>query len=62
VDVTDAQASADDYQQEVGVKLGSETHGGGDVQLFAEGAASSLFKGTRDNTWVFSKLREAFGF
>lgn len=61
-DITDDQAAADDYQQEVGVKLGSETHGGGDVSLFAEGAGASLFKGTRDNTWVFSKLREAFGF
>lgn len=65
VDITDAQAGADDYLQEVGVKLGSagsETHGGGDVLLFAEGAGAKQFKGTRDNTWVFSKLREAFGF
>jgi len=51
--------------QQVGVKLGSpgsETHGGGDVLLFAEGAGSQVFKGTRENAWVFSKLKEAFGF
>ena len=65
IDITDTEAAADDYLQEVGVKLGgpgSETHGGGDVMLFAEGAGSSLFRGTRDNTWVFSKLKEALGF
>lgn len=62
IDVTDEEASADDYRQEVGVKLGSETHGGGDVLLYAEGAGSQIFKGTKDNTWVFTKLKEAFGF
>lgn len=65
VDITDEQAGADDYLQEVGVRkgsAGSETHGGGDVLLFAEGAGSQIFKGTRENAWVFSKLKEAFGF
>ncbi|WP_286800001.1 MULTISPECIES: alkaline phosphatase [Acinetobacter] len=65
IDITDNEAAADDYLQEVGVKLGSpgsETHGGGDVLLFAEGAGSQVFKGTRENAWVFSKLKEAFGF
>ncbi|MGL6051496.1 MAG: alkaline phosphatase, partial [Aeromonas salmonicida] len=50
-----------DYLQETGVKLGSETHGGGDVMLFADGAGSNRFKGTLDNTKVFGKLREALG-
>ncbi|MNC51547.1 Alkaline phosphatase [compost metagenome] len=51
----------DDYLQETGVKLGSETHGGGDVMLFAGGAGSGRFKGTLDNTLVFGKLKEALG-
>lgn len=63
--ISEQEAAADDYLQEVGIRMGapgSETHGGGDVLLYAEGAGSSIFKGTRDNTWVFSKLKEAFGF
>ena len=41
---------------------GSETHGGGDVMLFAAGAGSGVFKGSLDNTKVFGMLRQAFGF
>ncbi len=59
--LTSDQVMADDYLQETGVKLGSETHGGGDVMLFADGAGSSRFKGTLDNTRVFGKLKEALG-
>lgn len=59
--LTSAEVMGDDYLQETGVKLGSETHGGGDVMLFAGGAGSNRFKGTLDNTKVFGKLREALG-
>ncbi|MBO0406631.1 alkaline phosphatase [Aeromonas hydrophila] len=59
--LTSDQVMADDYLQETGVKLGSETHGGGDVMLFADGAGSNRFKGTLDNTKVFGKLKEALG-
>ncbi|MEL3922810.1 alkaline phosphatase [Aeromonas enteropelogenes] len=59
--LTSDQVMADGYLQETGVKLGSETHGGGDVMLFADGAGSSRFKGTLDNTGVFGKLKEALG-
>ncbi|MFH7524560.1 MULTISPECIES: alkaline phosphatase [unclassified Aeromonas] len=59
--LTSDQVMADDYLQETGVKLGSETHGGGDVMLFADGAGSRRFKGTLDNTKVFGKLKEALG-
>ncbi len=53
---------ADNYLQETGVRLSSETHGGGDVKLFATGNNAKLFKGTIDNTKVFSLLKTAFGF
>ena len=59
--LTSDEVMADDYLQETGVKLGSETHGGGDVMLFAGGAGSGRFKGTLDNTLVFGKLKEALG-
>ncbi|WP_028007871.1 alkaline phosphatase [Solimonas flava] len=55
---------ADDYLQEVGVKLGSpgsETHGSGDVMLFADGAGSQSLKGTINNIDVFGKLKTALG-
>ena len=55
--LTSDKVMADDYLQETEVKLGSETHGGGDVMLFAGGAGGSQFKGTLDNTRVFGKLR-----
>ena len=64
-DLTSVDTTADDYLQEVGVKLGapgSETHGGGDVFLFSSGAGSAGFKGTLDNTKVFNVVKTAFGF
>ena len=57
-----ATVLADDYRQETGVRLASETHGGGDVKLLAGGAGASVFKGTMDNTKVFGLLKSAFGF
>ncbi len=60
--VDSAAALADSYKQETGVRLASETHGGGDVKLFATGAGAKVFKGTLDNTRVFGLLKTAFGF
>jgi alkaline phosphatase len=61
--LTTATVTADAYLQEAGVRTaaGSETHGGGDVMLFATGAGAQGFKGTMDNTQVFTLLRSAFG-
>ncbi len=61
-DVDSAAALGDDYHQETGVKLAGETHGGGDVKLFATGAGSQDFKGTMENTRVFHLMKAAFGF
>ncbi|MEQ6433620.1 alkaline phosphatase [Comamonas sp. w2-DMI] len=63
-DLTAVDTTDDNFLQEVGINLGtpgSETHGGGDVMLFAGGAGARIFKGTMDNTKVFSKVREAAG-
>ncbi|MES2259340.1 MAG: alkaline phosphatase [Pseudomonadota bacterium] len=57
-----ATVLADNYLQETGVRLASETHGGGDVKLLATGAGAKTFKGTLDNTKVFGLLKTAFGF
>lgn len=58
-----ATVTADNYLQEAGVRTaaGSETHGGGDVMLFATGAGAQNFKGTMENTQVFSILKTALG-
>ena len=61
-DVASEEALADDYHQETGLKAKSESHGGGDVKLFATGAGSQLFKGTMENTKVFHLMKAAFGF
>jgi len=63
-DVDSATALGNDYLQEGTVKVasGNESHGGGDVNLFATGAGSSTFKGTIDNTKVFTLIKSAFGF
>lgn len=63
-DLTNVDTTQDNFLQEVGINLGtpgSETHGGGDVMLFAGGAGAKIFKGTVDNTRVFFKVKEAAG-
>ncbi len=61
-DLTSEQVQADDYLQEAGIRLSSETHGGGDVMLFADGAGAENFKGTMENTAVFSLVKSAAGY
>ncbi|MCS0588574.1 alkaline phosphatase [Massilia norwichensis] len=59
--LTDAIVSADDYHQEAAVRMQSETHGGADVYLGAAGVGAELFRGTIDNTRVFTLIKEAAG-
>jgi alkaline phosphatase len=59
--LTDAIVSADDYHQEAAIHTKSETHGGADVYLGATGAGAELFRGTIDNTRVFTLIKEAAG-
>jgi alkaline phosphatase len=61
-DLTNVETTYKDYLQETGIRLSSETHGGGDVMLFAKGAGSAGFKGTIDNTKVYTLMKKAFGF
>jgi alkaline phosphatase len=61
-DLSSATALANDYRQESGIRLAGESHGGGDVKLYALGAGSAPFKGTMENTHVFDLMKAAFGF
>jgi alkaline phosphatase len=60
-DVDSAAAQADGYLQEAGVRTVYESHGGGDVKLYATGAGSAPFKGTMENTQVFHLMKAAAG-
>ncbi len=60
-DVDSAAAQDDKYQQEAGVRTVYESHGGGDVKLYATGAGSAPFKGTIENTQVFHLMKAAAG-
>jgi alkaline phosphatase len=59
--LTDAIVSGDAYHQEAAIHMGAETHGGADVYLGAVGAGAELFRGTIDNTRVFTLVKEAAG-
>lgn len=61
--LTDEIVTRDDYHQEavVRTRTGAETHGGTDVYLGAAGAGAELFRGTIDNTRVFSLIKTAAG-
>jgi alkaline phosphatase len=59
--LTDAIVSGDDYHQEAAVRMKSETHGGTDVYLGAAGQGAELFRGTIDNTRVFTLIKQAAG-
>lgn len=63
VQLSDEIAAGDDYHQEavVRTRMGAETHGGADVYLGAIGANAELFRGTIDNTRVFSLIKTAAG-
>ncbi len=51
-----------DYQQESAFKLASAVDGAGDVTIHASGAGANAFKGSFDNTKVFTLIRQAAGF
>lgn len=40
------------YQQDAGIYLESETHGGEDVAVYASGPMSHLFHGVHENNYV----------
>jgi alkaline phosphatase len=61
-DVASDTALADGYHQETGIRLRGESHGGGDVKLYAIGAGAQAFKGTLENTKVFALMKAAYGF
>jgi alkaline phosphatase len=50
------------YLQEAAVPLGSETHAGEDVAIYAIGPGSELVRGTVKNSFIFQVMKTALGF
>ena len=57
--LTDEDATSYEYKQEALVPLGSETHGGEDVAIFAEGVNSWMFHGLMEQNWIFYVMQDA---
>ena len=41
--------------------MGTETHAGEDVPIFASGARAALFHGVREQNYIYHAMVEAFG-
>jgi len=61
-DLTHVDTHADDYLPEATVPLESETHGGEDVAIFANGPMAHLLHGSMEQNWIYHVMRRAFGF
>jgi alkaline phosphatase len=59
--VPGAGPNGSEYLQESAVPLGSETHAGEDVALFAAGPGSELVRGTVRNSHVHRVIEAALG-
>ena len=55
----DETVMAYDYKQEALVPTGSETHGGEDVAIFADGVNSWMFRGLMEQNWIFYVMQDA---
>ncbi len=60
--LSSVDTTALNYLQEATVPLGSETHGGEDVGIWARGPMAYLVRGSMEENWIFHVMREAFGF
>jgi alkaline phosphatase len=49
------------YLQEAAVPLASETHSGEDVPVYAGGPGAELFRGVREQNYIYHAMVEAFG-
>jgi len=58
-----AKVKTDDpsYLQEVAIPLGSETHGGEDVPIYAGGPGAALFHGAREQNFVYHAIAASLG-
>jgi alkaline phosphatase len=60
-DLRAVDTASPNYLQEVIFPLGSETHGGEDVAVYADGAGAQLVHGVMEQNWIFHVMAEALG-
>ncbi len=60
-DLTEVATDDPGYRQEATVPLSSETHGGEDVPLYADGPQAHLFRGVLEQNVIFHVMAEAMG-
>lgn len=58
-DLTKVDTTDPDYLQEAIAPLASETHGGEDVAIYANGAGAYLVHGSMEENWIFFVMKEA---
>lgn len=60
--LTGVDTTALSFLQEAAVPLGSESHAGEDVGVWARGPKAYLVRGSMEQNWIFHVMREAYGF
>ena len=60
-DISDVDTESVAYMQQAGIPLGSETHGGEDVAIYASGPMAHLFGGTVDEQYIYHVMSAASG-
>jgi alkaline phosphatase len=58
-DLHNVDTSHPNYVQESAVPLGSETHGAEDVPIYATGPGAFLFRGTREQNYIYHAMKLA---
>lgn len=59
-DLTAVDTTAASFMPESTVPLGSETHAGEDVAIYATGPRAHLVRGVMEQNWIYHVMREAF--
>lgn len=60
-DLSRIDTESPDFHQEALVPLSSETHAGEDVAIYAGGPRAHLFRGTREQNYIFYVMKYALG-
>lgn len=61
-DLSSVDTTAIGYMQQAVVPMGSETHAGEDVAIYASGPRAYLVRGTMEQNWIYHVMKDAFGF
>lgn len=61
MDMSSVNTNDPNFHQEANVPLEQETHGGEDVQIFADGPGAQLFHGVQEQSYIFYVMKDALG-